>query len=152
AAQTVFVRGADPRWIANEVARGRNLLALAELEGDAPETRDEAARTTLQAIAAMGGARPFVRREDNPQRRATVQLTLAKAYGNNAAGAPEDSERRAIDIYEAFLAAISREDAPSRWAEAHAQMAHLLLGNQFRSDAKNVERAVRSLNAAATIY
>jgi CHAT domain-containing protein/tetratricopeptide (TPR) repeat protein len=154
AAQTVFARGTDPRWTVNESARGKNLLALAELQGDAPETRDEAAQNTLKAIAALETALKLTTREDNPRDWANLHfaLAIASAYGKNVAGAPENSERRATESYEAFLAVASRQEEPTRWADAHADMAHLLLGAEFRSDAKNVERAVSSLNAAATVY
>jgi CHAT domain-containing protein len=144
AAETIFVRGTDPRWTLNELARGKALLALADQQKDAAE----ATRTILSAIAALEAARELLRREDNPREWATLRFLLANAYRKHVTDSASDADRRAIENYDEFLAVASRERDPSRWAEANADLAHLLLGVGSR----DVERAIRLLDAAATFY
>ncbi|MGJ5199632.1 CHAT domain-containing protein [Bradyrhizobium sp. HKCCYLRH1030] len=146
AAESVFDRSTDPRWALNEFARGTALLALSEQQRDAAEAN----RTFLNGIAALEAARELIPREDYQSDWVTLRFVLAGAYRKRTSGSPADADRRAITNYEEFLAAASRERDPMRWAAANADLAHLLLSAGATAD--NVERAIRLLREASTVY
>jgi hypothetical protein len=125
AAEAIFVRGTDPRWALNELARGRALLALAEQQGDTAEAN----RTILSGIAALEAARELIRREEYQGEWATLRYILASAYRKHVTDSESEADHRAIENYEEFLTVASREQDPMRWAAANADLGHLLLGN-----------------------